>query len=60
MDRDLIEDKLYQIIDQINEWEIVSTKFYSKHLNKVYPFYDGDGRMCKMLFDNDDMIWQNI
>ena len=28
MDKELIEDKLYQIIDQFNERKITTTKFY--------------------------------
>ena len=60
MDKELIGDKLYQIIDQFNERKIMSTKFYSILLNKIHPFYDGNGRMCKILFANDDVIRQNI
>ena len=60
MDKELIEDKLYQIIDQFNERKILSTKFYSILLNKIYPFYDRNGRTCKMLFANDDVTRQNI
>ena len=30
MDKELVEDKLYQIIDLFNERKITSTKFYSK------------------------------
>ena len=58
MDKELIEDKLYQIIDQFNERKITSTKFYSILLNKIHPFYDGSGRTCEMLFANDDIIRQ--
>ena len=58
-DKMLIEDKLYQTVDQINETEITSTKFYSIRLNKVHPFYDGNVRTCKILFKN-DIIRQNI
>ena len=54
------EDKLYQIIDQFNERKIISAKFYSILLNKICPFYDGNGRMCKILFANDDIIRQNM
>ena len=50
MDKELIEDKL----------KITSTKFYSILLNKIHPFYDGNGRTCKILFANDDVIRQNI
>ena len=60
MDKALIEDKLYQIIDQFNERKNTSTKFYSILLNKIHPFYDGNYRTCKILFANDDMIRQNI
>ena len=56
MDKELIEDKLYQIIDQFNERKITSTEFYSILLNKIHPFWDGNGRTCKILFANDDMI----
>ena len=38
MDKDFVEDRLYQIIDQINERKITSAKFYSILLNKIYPF----------------------
>ena len=36
MDKDLIEDKLYQLIDQI---KINHIDFYFKLLGKIYPFY---------------------
>ena len=60
MDKELIEVKLYQIIDQFNERKMTSTKFYSILLKKIHPFYDGNGRTCKILFTNDDIIRQNI
>ena len=60
MDKELIEDKLYQIIDQFNERKILSTKFYSMLLNKIHPFYDGNGRACEILFATDDIRRQNI
>ena len=60
MDKDLIEDMHYQIIDQFNEKKITSTKFCSILLNKIHPFYDESGRACKILFANDDIIRQNI
>ena len=60
MDKKLIEDKLYQIIDQFNKRKITSTKFYSILLNKMYQFYDGNGRACKILFANGGIIRQNI
>ena len=49
MDKDLIEEKLYQIMNQFNERDITSTKFYSIILNKINPFYDQNGNPCKIL-----------
>ena len=49
MDKELIEDKFYQKIDQFHERKITSTNFYSILLNEIYPFYDGNGRTCKMI-----------
>ena len=56
MDGDLIENKLYQIIDHFNERKTKSTKFYSILLNKIHLFYDGNGRTCEILFPNDDDV----
>ena len=60
MNKQLTEDKLYQIIDQFSERKITSTKFYSILLNKIRPFYDGNGRTCETLFAIDDITRQNI
>ena len=60
MDNELIEDKLYQITDQFTERKFTSIKFYSILLNKLHPFYYGNGKTCKILFANDDIIRQNI
>ena len=57
MDKELIEDKLYQMIDPFSETKITSTKFYPILL-KI--FYDGNGRTCKIERANDDVIRQNI
>ena len=54
MDKYLIEDKLYQIIDQSNKREISPVKFYLIALNEIHPFYHGNGRTCKILFGSDD------
>ena len=51
MDKELIEDKLYKIIDQFNERKITSAKFYSILLNKIHTFYYGNSRTFKILFD---------
>ena len=55
-DKEWIENKLYQIIDQFSERKITSTKLYWIILNKIHPFYDRNGRT----FANDNMIRQNI
>ena len=60
MDKELVEDKLYQITDQLHERKITSTKFYSLLLNKIHPFYDGNSRTCTIMFANNDIIKQNI
>ena len=54
MEKDLIEVKLYQIIDRFNNKKIASVKFYSIHPSKVHPFYDENGRTHKILFANND------
>ena len=46
MDNDLIEYKLFQLIDQFNERSINHKDFYSVPLNNIYTFYD----TCKILF----------
>ena len=60
MDKKLIEDKLYQTIDQSNEIKITSTTFYSIFSNKIHPFYNGSGKSCKILFASNDIIRQSI
>ena len=40
MDKELIKDKLYQVIHQFNERKITSKKIYLKLLNKIHRFYD--------------------
>ena len=47
MDKDLIEDKLYQTMDQFNERKITPVKFSSTLLNEIHPLYDGNVRTCK-------------
>ena len=60
MGKDLIEDKLYQIIDQFNKRKITPVKFYSIFLNKIHLFYDENGRACKILSANDYKIIEHI
>ena len=50
MDKDLIEDKLYQLIDQFNGRKINHINFYFEFLNNIHPFYDGVCWACKIVF----------
>ena len=50
MDEVLIEDKLYQLRDQFIERKINHRYFYLVILQNIHPFYDGNGRTCKILF----------
>ena len=48
-------------MDQFNERKITPrpitpAKFYSQLLNGIHPFYNGNGRTCKILFAKDDKI----
>ena len=56
MDQELIEDKLYQIIDQFNERKNTSRILFSLFLNKIHTFSGGNSRTWKILFANDDII----
>ena len=38
MNKELIDNKLYQITDQFNGRKVTSTKFYSILLKKMHPF----------------------
>ena len=50
MDKDLIEDKLYELTDQLNERKINHRDFYFTLLQNTHSLYDGNGRTCKVLF----------
>ena len=47
IDKKLIADRLYQIIDQFNDRKIISTKFDLILLNKILPFYDRNGKRVR-------------
>ena len=51
MNKELIYDKLYEIISQLNKRKITHRNFYSVLLlENIYPFYDWNGRTCEILF----------
>ena len=41
MDKDLLQDKLYQLIDQFNETKNKNKDFYFPLLGSIQTFYDG-------------------
>ena len=41
--------KLYQIIN-LNRRKISHRDFYLVLLENIHPFYDGNGKICKILF----------
>ena len=51
MDFKQIESELYLLVDQFNERQISTKYFCSKFLNEIHPFLDGNGRTCKILFE---------
>ena len=40
MDKNLTEDKIYQIIDQLNKRQITPIKFYSILIHEIHLFYE--------------------
>ena len=56
MNKDLLEDKLYKIIDEFNEIKTTNAKFHSILVNEIQSFYDGNGRTSNIMFANDDEI----
>ena len=56
MDKDLIENKLYKIIDQFNERKTTPAQLYSIRLKKSHPFYGGNGRTSKSMFGSGTKI----
>ena len=45
-DKDLMEDKLYQLIYQFNESETINRDLHFALLDNMYPSYDGNGKTC--------------
>ena len=42
MDKDLIENKPYQLIHQFHQRKTNHKDLYSKLLDNIHPFYDGN------------------
>ena len=53
IEKDLIEDRFYQITDQFSEKKITPAKFYLIFLQEIHSFYNGNGNLCQVLFAND-------
>ena len=47
-----IESELYRLVDQFNERQITPRRFCDIFLDKIHPFADGNGRTCKILFED--------
>ena len=47
-----IEFELYKLVDLFNDRYITNRQFYERFLNEIHPFRDGNGRTCKILFEN--------
>ena len=52
MDFTKIESELYKLVDQFNERKITPRTFCDIFLDKIHPFADGNGRTCKLLFED--------
>ena len=50
MDKDLIEDELYQLIDQLDERKTNRRYFSLALIDNIHPFHDWNGITCKILF----------
>ena len=45
MDKDLIKDKLYQLIDQFSETKTNPRDLYFALLDNIHPIYNENGRI---------------
>ena len=52
MDFSGIETELYILVDKFNERQITAKEFCDIFLDKIHPFSDGNGRTCKILFED--------
>ena len=52
MDFTKVEAELYLLVDKFNERQISARTFCDLFLDKIHPFSDGNGRTCKILFED--------
>ena len=52
MDFTRIESELYRLVDKFNERQITPRRFCDIFLDIIHPFADGNGRTCKILFED--------
>ena len=52
LDFSKIEFELYKLVDLFNDRYITHRDFCQTFLNEIHPFLDGNGRTCKILFEN--------
>ena len=52
LDFSKIEFELYKLVDLFNDRYITNRDFCQTFLNEIHPFLDGNGRTCKILFEN--------
>ena len=48
----MIETELYTLADRFNDRQITPRVFCNIFLDKIHPFSDGNGRTCKILFED--------
>ena len=61
MDKSLVEAALYSLVDQFNDRTTSHKDFCRTFLDQIHPFWDGNGRTCKILFsDQINNIWTTL
>ena len=48
MEKYVIEDLQYQSVDHFNEKQLNNRDFHFTLFENIHPFYDGNGRTCKI------------